>query len=109
MKRSGMGILMITCLFFPAGAILPVSHAATSFNGSTIIGVNQAERTITFRTKEGDKWTLPVDDPELLKGERIAQGDQVSIEIGTDDRITKILKPSDQPRARNESSEEANQ
>jgi hypothetical protein len=33
----------------------------------------------------------------MLKNQQIAKGDQVSIEIDMDDRITKILKISNQP------------
>lgn len=81
------------------GGTVETSDATTNFNGSTIIDIDQAQHTVTFRTKEGEKWTLPVVNPELIKPERIAQGDQVSIEIDLDDRITKILKPSDSPGA----------
>src|SRR5215213_5470499 len=62
------------------------SEAVTSFNGSTIIGIDQKERTVTFRTKEGDRWTLPIDDPEFLEKEKISPGDQVSIEIDPNDK-----------------------
>ncbi len=86
------------CLLCTAAATAPTTEAATNFNGSTIIGIDQAERTITFRTKDGEKWTLPI-DPDLLKKEQISQGDQVSIELDTNDRVTKILKPSEQAGA----------
>ena len=75
------------------------SEAVTSFNGSTIIGIDQKERTVTFRTKEGDRWTLPIDDPDFLHKEKIAPGDIVSIELDPNDKITKIFKPSNQPQA----------
>lgn len=78
-------------------ADVPSAPAATNFNGSTIIDVDQNARTVTFRTKEGERWTLPVVNPDLLKDGRIAQGDQVTIELDLNDRITKILKPSDSP------------
>jgi hypothetical protein len=86
---------MAVCLFGVASATVQTGEAATNFNGSTIIGIDQAERTVTFRTKEGEKWTLPVENPDLLKDDRIAQGDQVSIELDPNDRITKIVKPND--------------
>ena len=47
---------MTVCLLCLAEATVSTSEAATSFNGSTIIGIDQQERTVTFRTKE-DKWT----------------------------------------------------
>ncbi|ALA58370.1 hypothetical protein [Nitrospira moscoviensis] len=88
-------IVIAVWSFGVAAAAVQTGEAATNFNGSTIIGIDRAERTVTFRTKEGEKWTLPVENPDLLKGDRIAQGDQVSIELDPDDRITKIVKPND--------------
>jgi len=92
------------------GTTLPIlDAAATSFNGSTIIQIDTTNRTISFRTREGDNWTLPVENPELLTKQPIAQGDQVSIEISPDDKITKIVKHSEQrqhvPRDTEERSE----
>lgn len=88
---------MTVCLFCLVEATVSTGEAATSFNGSTIIGIDQKERTVTFRTKEGDKWTLPVDDPEFLQKQKISAGDQVSIEIDPNDKITKIFKPTSEP------------
>lgn len=89
---------------------VPTGSATTNFTGSTIIDVDQNARTVTFRTKEGERWTLPVDNPELLKDGRISQGDQVSIELDLNDRITKIIKPSDSPSgARQDAREEGGQ
>lgn len=90
--RRRMTVIMIAGWI---GMMSAYSEAATNFNGSTILGIDHKERTITFRTKEGDKWTLPVEDVELLKKEHIAQGDQVSIEIDPNDRITKVVKPNE--------------
>lgn len=96
------------CLFGLVGGTVLTSHAATNFNGSTITGIDEGKRTVTFRTREGQSWTLPVVDPELLKNDRVSQGDLVSIEIDLNDQIIKILKPSDSPQtARTDS--EANQ
>ena len=94
-RKSAVMAVALFCIM--EGAVVP-SHAATSFNGSTIIGIDQKERTVTFRTKEGDKWTLPIDDPEFLQKEKISPGDQVSIEIDPNDKITKIFKPSHEPQ-----------
>jgi hypothetical protein len=91
--------IIAVCQLVFVGATVLTSKAATNFNGSTIIGVDQAERTITFKTRTGDKWTLPVIDPDLLKKDHVLPGDQVSIEIDLSDRIIKILKPSDEPQA----------
>ena len=94
---------MTVCLLCLAGATALTSNAATSFNGSTIVSIDQAQRTITFQTREGENWTLPVADPEILKEVR------VSIEIDPNDKITKILKasgpsPSPQSQSRDEMS-----
>jgi hypothetical protein len=99
---------MAVCVLGLAGLPVPSSHAATNFNGSTILGINHTDRTVTFRTKEGEKWTLPVENEDLLKNGRVAEGDQVSIELDLNDRITKILKPGEPVEsARREAREDA--
>jgi hypothetical protein len=106
-----LNVALITLYLLGAIEVtLPIlDAAATSFNGSTIIKVDTTNRTISFRTREGDNWTLPVENPELLTKQEIAQGDQVSIEISPDDTITKIVKHSEQrqhvPRDTEERSE----
>ena len=90
--------ITISCLLCMVGAAVLTSDAATTFGASTIVGVDQAQRTITFQTRDGQTWTLPVADPNLLKKELVAKGDQVSIEIDLSERITKITKLSGQPR-----------
>lgn len=108
MKLSTISFIALSlCLVCLIGGV-PNSDAATNFNGSTITGIDEGQRTVTFRTREGQSWTLPVVDPELLKSDRISQGDYVSIEIDLNDRIIKILKPSDSPQAARTDSE-ANQ
>lgn len=102
--------LIAACQFLMIWGNVLICDAATNFNGSTIVGIDQTERTITFRTRAGDNWTLPVNDPDLLKKERISPGDRVSIEIDLNDRITKILKPSDEsPAPPSEPRDEASQ
>jgi hypothetical protein len=102
--------IMAVCLGSLSAGFVASTDAATSFNGngSTIIGIDEGQRTITFRTREGESWTLPVADPELVKKEGIAKGDQVSIEIDLNDQITRILKPSTQP-SRHDTPEESTQ
>ncbi len=98
MKFSTISFIAV-CLSGLLGGMIVTSHAATNFNGSTITSIDERQRTVTFRTREGQSWTLPVVDPELLKKDRINQGDQVSIEIDLNDQIITILKPSDSPQA----------
>jgi hypothetical protein len=59
------------------------------------MGVDQAQRTITFKTKEGQTWTLPLADPNVLNRQQIANGDDVTIELDLNDRITKVVKLSE--------------
>ena len=87
--------IMAICLFCMIGGAVLISEAATTFTGSTVIGLDQAKRTVTFQTKEGDTWTLPVSDPNLLNKDQVAKGDRVSIEIDLNDRISKITKISE--------------
>ena len=90
---------MTVCLLFLIGATVQTSEAVSTFIGSTVLSMDQAQRTITFRTKEGQSWTLPVADPNILKKEQVTTGDQVSIELDPNDRVTKIIKLSEQPRS----------
>ena len=84
------------CLLFCGSAAITTSHAATVFGGSRIVAIDKDQRTITFKTKEGQTWTLPVTDPKLLNG---TKDDQVTIEIDLNDRITNVVKASDAPAA----------
>ncbi len=104
MKNTSMIAILTLCVAGMLAATLGTTEADTSFNGSTVIGVDHSKGTITFRTREGNSWTLPVQSPELLKQEHVTQGKQVSIEINLDDQVTKILSPaSDASPARPES------
>jgi hypothetical protein len=100
-----MLLIFIVCVL-SVGAIATPSDATTSFGASRIIAIDQDQRTITFRTKEGDTWTLPVNDPNLLNQQAIAKDDQVTIEIDLNDRITKVVKPSERSTAPRTESED---
>lgn len=95
MLTSRIIILTTLCLLWLTGATVVTSDATTTFSVSTIIGIDNAQRTITFKTHEGQTWTLQVADPNIFKKEAIAKGDHVSIEIDLNDRITKIIKLSE--------------
>ena len=95
MMTSRIIILTTLCLLWLAGATVGTSDATTTFSVSTIMDIDNAQRTITFKTHEGQTWTLPVADPNILKKETVAQGDKVSIEIDLNNRITKIVKLSE--------------
>lgn len=98
MKMSGTAITIIS-LLITVGATILTSEATTSFNRSTLIGIDQGQRTVTFKTIEGQTWTLPLADPNIVKNEQLAKGDQVSIEIDLSDRVIKIIKLSGEPRS----------
>lgn len=103
MKNARIAIATI-CLLWTAVAPVHTGEAATTFAGA-IVGVDQAKRTITFQTRDGQIWTFPVADHRLLKREHAAKGDQVMIEIDVRDRITKIAKISKLPRMEHSLSE----
>jgi len=71
---------------------------ATVFGGSKIVAIDQGQRTISFQTKEGETWTLPVADPDIF-AHQLAKGDVVTIELDLNDQITKVLKMSEVPPA----------
>lgn len=94
-----MMLMLALSLLFSVSAIVTTSDAATTFGGSRIIAIDKDQRTITFKTKEGETWTLPVTDPDLLDQPSVAKEGQVTIEIDLDDRITKVVKPSEMTAA----------
>ena len=89
-------LLTLTCI--SVSAVATTSDAATIFGGSRIIAIDQGQQTITFKTKEGQTWTLPVTDPNLLKRESNSKDEQVTIEIDLNDRITNVVKLSEEAR-----------
>jgi hypothetical protein len=90
MKKIKMAIATI-CLLWAALATVLISEAATTFAGA-IVGIDQAQRTITFQTMDGQTWALAVADSNIIKQEQVAKGDRVRIEIDLSGRITKITK-----------------
>jgi hypothetical protein len=94
MKKAKIAIVTI-CLLFAAVVTVLTSEASTTFSGA-IVGIDQAQRTITFQTSTGKTWTIPVADSNILK-QQIAKGDRVMIDVELNDsdlsqRITKITK-----------------
>jgi len=83
------------CVLFAIGGTPPASDAATTFGGSRIIAIDHDQRTITFKTKEGETWTLPVTDPNLLNQPSSGKEDQVTIELNLNDQITRVVRPSE--------------
>jgi hypothetical protein len=92
-----MILILTLCLLFSVSAVVTTSDATTTFGGSRIVAIDQDQRTITFKTKEGETWTLPVNDPALLERQTLAKNDQVTVEIDLNDRISNVIKLSDVP------------
>ncbi len=94
MKNTRIAIATI-CLLYTVGAAVLTSEAATILAGA-IVGIDQTRRTITFQTRDGQTWTLPVADSSILK-QQIAKGDRVRLEVDLSEsdlseRITRITK-----------------
>ena len=94
MKNTIIAIATI-CLLWTAVATVRISEAATTFAGA-IVGIDQVEHTITFQTRTGQTWTIPVADSNILK-QQIAKGDRVRVDVELSEsdftkRITKITK-----------------
>jgi len=90
---------MLLLTVFSVSAVATTSDAATIFGGSRILAIDQGQQTITFKTKEGQTWTLPVQDPNLLKQQSSSKDEQVTIEIDLNDRIINVVKLSDEARS----------
>jgi hypothetical protein len=95
MKTTRIAIATV-CLLWAAVATALTSEATTTFAGA-IVGIDQAQRTITFQTMDGQTWALAVGDSNILKQEQVAKGDRVRIEIDLSGKITKITKILGQP------------
>jgi DNA helicase TIP49 (TBP-interacting protein) len=95
MKKAKIVIATI-CLLFAAVVTVLTSEATTTFSGA-IVGIDQAQRTITFQTMNGQTWALALSDSSMLKQEQVAKGDRVKIEIDSTGKITKITKTAELP------------
>ena len=95
MKTTRIAIVTV-CLLWAAVATALTSEATTTFAGA-IVSIDQAQRTITFQTMDGQTWALAVADSHILTQEQVGKGDRVRIEIDLSGKITKITKILDQP------------
>jgi len=95
MKKIKIAIAII-CLLCATVATVLASEAATIFTGA-IVGIDETQRTITLQTRDGQIWTLPVTDSNILKQEQVAKGDRVKIEVDLSGKITKITKIAEPP------------
>ena len=67
-----------------------ISVASLAYTRVSVEAVDTAAPSLTFKTAEGQVWTLPAVSAELLKG--LQKGDTCSLEIDLENRVTKIVK-----------------
>lgn len=83
----------VATLAFAGAPVLP-AEATTTFVRSTVERIDLSKQTITFQARDGQTWTLRVENPDLLKKDSLAKGDQVTIEVNPNDEVKTILKLS---------------
>jgi hypothetical protein len=64
--------------------------ASLAYTRVSVEAVDTATPSLTFKTSEGQVWTLQATSAELLKG--LQRGDTCSVEIDLENRVTKIVK-----------------
>jgi len=96
-----LALVLLSCI-----ATVTTSDATTTFGGSSILAVDEGQKTITFKTKEGQTWTLPVVDSKLLNQAQAGKDGQVTIELNLNDQIIDVKKPSDKSTAPRTDSED---
>lgn len=67
-----------------------ISLASLAYTRVSIEAVDEAGPSLTFRTTEGQVWTLPASSADILKG--LQKGDTCSVELDLDNRVTKIVR-----------------
>jgi hypothetical protein len=84
-----IGTLILSILVVPL--VVPVeSLAALTYTRVSVEAVDAAAPSLTFRTAEGEIWTLAAFSADILNG--LQKGDTCSVEIDLDNRVTKIVK-----------------
>lgn len=68
----------------------PISQASLAYTRVRVEAVDTATPSLTFKTAEGDVWTLQAVSADLLQN--LHKGDTCSVEIDLQDRVTKIVK-----------------
>jgi hypothetical protein len=71
---------------------------ATTLTGATVESVDAAKQTVSVKTKDGQSYTLHVQDPELLKKHNLKKGDQISVQVDTNNNVIQIAKPDSQTK-----------
>lgn len=70
----------------------------TTLTGATVESVDAAKQTVSVKTKDGQSYTLHVQDPELLKKYNLKKGDQISVQVDTNNNVIQIAKPDSQTK-----------
>ncbi|HEX2055019.1 MAG TPA: hypothetical protein VHF07_00905 [Nitrospiraceae bacterium] len=68
----------------------PDEAMGSTFTKVAVQAVDPSAQRLTFRTVEGQVWTLTAASPDLLKD--LHTGDICSLEIDSEDRVIKIVK-----------------
>ena len=71
---------------------------ATTLTGATVESVDAAKQTVSIKTKDGQSYALHVKDPEMLKKYNLKKGDQITVQVDTDNNIVQIAKPDSQTK-----------
>lgn len=87
--------LILTGLLILPGFVAPFmvpteSFASLTFTRVSIEAVDTATPSLTFKTTEGQVWTLQTASAEILQG--LHKGDTCSVEIDLENRVIKIVK-----------------
>ena len=64
------------------------SLASVAYTRVSVEAVDTAAPSLTFKTTEGQVWTLPAVSADLLKG--LQRGDTCRVEIDLENRVTKM-------------------
>lgn len=91
-----MKLLMSVAFSLLLPALSYASNPATTLSGTTVENVDTAKQTLSIKTRDGQSYTLHVNDPELLKKHDLKKGDLVTLEVDTNDHIIQIAKAANQ-------------
>jgi hypothetical protein len=85
-------LISILILAGVGGTFVPPTEtfAALAYTRVSIQAVDAAAPSLTFKTSEGQVWTLMALSADILKG--LQKGDTCSVEIDLENRITKIVR-----------------
>jgi hypothetical protein len=83
-------------LWFPV--MVFAASPGTTLTGATIENVDPANQTVSVKTKDGQSYTLRVLDPELLKKYNLKKGDQISVQVDTNNNVIQIANPDSQTK-----------